>query len=125
MTVNVSTHSRPKAAGQAVFSDGLSLGVSTHSRPKAAGGRKSICAIASMFQLTAARRRLALSITMPITEKVFQLTAARRRLVSATGNARDWTTVSTHSRPKAAGPVARDLLQFLDVSTHSRPKAAG
>ena len=33
--------------------------------------------------------------------------------------------VSTHSRPKAAGPKARKKVIGEDVSTHSRPKAAG
>ena len=34
---NVSTHSRPKAAGQSATLFNMSVGVSTHSRPKAAG----------------------------------------------------------------------------------------
>ena len=80
--------------------------------------------------------------------KEFQLTAARRRLASL--NSYDislsrfnsqppeggWfltstikivcKTVSTHSRPKAAGPLSpRNLLPITPVSTHSRPKAAG
>ena len=33
--------------------------------------------------------------------------------------------VSTHSRPKAAGPHPRHQSGNEDVSTHSRPKAAG
>ena len=33
--------------------------------------------------------------------------------------------VSTHSRPKAAGPTAIFCFKFFIVSTHSRPKAAG
>ena len=37
--VDVSTHSRPKAAGQSRFEHGYHLFVSTHSRPKAAGIR--------------------------------------------------------------------------------------
>ena len=79
--------------------------------------------------------------------KEFQLTAARRRLASV--NSYDislsrfnsqppeggWfltstikivcKTVSTHSRPKAAGKTAEYLQIIRDVSTHSRPKAAG
>ena len=35
------------------------------------------------------------------------------------------TTVSTHSRPKAAGPCGRRRYALNVVSTHSRPKAAG
>ena len=34
-------------------------------------------------------------------------------------------TVSTHSRPKAAGHAHLKLADFVKVSTHSRPKAAG
>ncbi len=34
-------------------------------------------------------------------------------------------TVSTHSRPKAAGAIIIDLMYEQKVSTHSRPKAAG
>ena len=35
------------------------------------------------------------------------------------------TTVSTHSRPKAAGAYPDISLAEARVSTHSRPKAAG
>ena len=34
-------------------------------------------------------------------------------------------TVSTHSRPKAAGAVCLNAVINNTVSTHSRPKAAG
>ena len=33
--------------------------------------------------------------------------------------------VSTHSRPKAAGPKDKKMFDAIYVSTHSRPKAAG
>ena len=33
--------------------------------------------------------------------------------------------VSTHSRPKAAGPANGIFYPLFSVSTHSRPKAAG
>ena len=33
--------------------------------------------------------------------------------------------VSTHSRPKAAGPTTLNIEFVRRVSTHSRPKAAG
>ena len=55
------------------------------------------------FQLTAARRRLARAIKNPILQVLFQLTAARRRLVSDGLRRGGRETVSTHSRPKAAG----------------------
>jgi len=34
-------------------------------------------------------------------------------------------SVSTHSRPKAAGKITTTATQVKTVSTHSRPKAAG
>ena len=34
--------------------------------------------------------------------------------------------VSTHSRPEAAGPASKELqVEWNEVSTHSRPEAAG
>ena len=104
-TLDVSTHSRPKAAGQA---NGITISrqagfntqppeggwltahqnqrrcyVSTHSRPKAAGGYKTLADFERLFQHTAARRRLGHDLVT------------------------HWavTAVSTHSRPKAAGQV--------------------
>ena len=79
----VSTHSRPKAAGDEVEDGLVVFGVSTHSRPKAAGERKAISA--KMVE-------------------AFQHTAARRRLVARTEEGSFQAGVSTHSRPKAAGP---------------------
>ena len=124
---NVSTHSRPKAAGprtadgrcstrkcfntqppEGGWPQGLTgpqgqRGVSTHSRPKAAGHFDRSCDGYRQFQHTAARRRLV--------------------VVSTTTRVRH--TVSTHSRPKAAGTVFVCAAFYLLVSTHSRPKAAG
>ena len=122
------------------------------------------------FQLTAARRRLAgikrqgkkaaeyfnsqpreggWSPKAPriIARPKFQLTAARRRLGSNSvtnptkhnfnsqpreGGWLDWralldeaTSISTHSRAKAAGPVAEPPPPPRTISTHSRAKAAG
>ncbi len=101
-----------------------------------------------MFQLTAARRRLANLLTFNGSHRrKFQLTAARRRLGLARRSIgrtffcfnsqppeggwiycfAAWVhqTVSTHSRPKAAGGVPLPINQRAEVSTHSRPKAAG
>ena len=41
------------------------------------------------------------------------------------GRLKDAAIVSTHSRPKAAGPANGIFYPLLSVSTHSRPKAAG
>ena len=121
--------------------------VSTHSRPKAAGNDVLHSMRTQPFQHTAARRRLALPYHRFGNSKKFQHTAARRRLVSWFENQIKECDVSTHSRPKAAGiriasllvskrfqhTAARRRLGHSDrqyrldhtVSTHSRPKAAG
>ena len=102
---DVSTHSRPKAAGGTLFLNRASSTVSTHSRPKAAGDQFK----AHQFPIDA-----------------FQLTAARRRLVAILCKHRYHQAVSTHSRPKAAGGAMGCKGVFVKiVSTHSRPKAAG
>ena len=56
---------------------------------------------------------------------MFQHTAARRRLVLSVEVAAREVLVSTHSRPKAAGRLGCVYPARLVVSTHSRPKAAG
>ena len=63
LIVDVSTHSRPKAAGLSPKARKKVIGVSTHSRPKAAGWQARISGKRlHKFQLTAARRRLAAQI---------------------------------------------------------------
>ena len=144
----VSTHSRPKAAGNARPEVYKFDKVSTHSRPKAAGICNFVCdyflfqfqhtaarrrlgsQLTSrtgilMFQHTAARRRLAHRYKPPHTVTAFQHTAARRRLDVKNGLPFNPYKVSTHSRPKAAGTQRPDLKPGGSVSTHSRPKAAG
>ena len=125
MYFNVSTHSRPKAAGAAAFPLKCPLAVSTHSRPKAAGIEDSSIATLSLFQHTAARRRLAIQVTTTCAKGCFNTQppeggwgATMNRSVSA-------SAVSTHSRPKAAGKRLTTITVYRDVSTHSRPKAAG
>ena len=56
---------------------------------------------------------------------LFQHTAARRRLDSKYARQPPQLSVSTHSRPKAAGGGCQIAALCLCVSTHSRPKAAG
>ena len=99
------------------------------------------------FQHTAARRRLVLENEGVDYPKEFQHTAARRRLATVPGfhmfgfdcfntqppeggwglapNVQEALIVSTHSRPKAAGPENVEGDAPPTVSTHSRPKAAG
>ena len=100
------------------------------------------------FQHTAARRRLDLQHDSNTADRWFQHTAARRRLGLGFARLLWCSTVSTHSRPKAAGNNASNPLNGVfcfntqppeggwvseanrprtssAVSTHSRPKAAG
>ena len=56
---------------------------------------------------------------------MFQHTAARRRLEVQEFFMAFHRTVSTHSRPKAAGMPSKHIQDKTWVSTHSRPKAAG
>ena len=68
--------------------------------------------IQEKFQHTAARRRLAVvgSQYRPPKE-AFQHTAARRRLEEKKPDTFFYPHVSTHSRPKAAGPLLHQLTQ--------------
>ena len=120
--------------------------VSTHSRPKAAGQARQLQGRRYMFQHTAARRRLATMSLICQIHTWFQHTAARRRLGPQNGcgcmterfntqppeggwlgcyAGQDCAFVSTHSRPKAAGINQHRQYPQRYVSTHSRPKAAG
>ena len=77
----VSTHSRPKAAGLfADFTQPPTRGF--NSQPPEGGWviTRSLMFRFMVFQLTAARRRLALTVTFTSNSITFQLTAARRRL---------------------------------------------
>ena len=80
--------------------------------------------VPSMFQLTAARRRLPNLGTICRRIAKFQLTAARRRLQQP--HRRDWQrTSSFNSQPPEGGCAsARHGCFSRYVSTHSRPKAA-
>ena len=78
-----------------------------------------------LFQLAAARRRLADKPATSCIAFSFQLTAARRRLGIADFPFSTADKVSTHSRPKAAGKRVDNRKVLTKVSTHSRPKAAG
>ena len=77
------------------------------------------------FQHTAARRRLVSAKTLTAIQQQFQHTAARRRLDDSTEEKLVLCSVSTHSRPKAAGCWSYRFWPKYHVSTHSRPKAAG
>ena len=142
-------NTQPPEGGWGQFWGGaFPICVSTHSRPKAAGdwfvGSEKVV----LFQHTAARRRLGVGFLLPFSPLLFQHTAARRRLGAFETLTTAGSEVSTHSRPKAAGFVQFDKfdvggsfntqppeggwLRYMSretrekiVSTHSRPKAAG
>ena len=59
------------------------------------------------FQHTAARRRLPQPLIALLPYRLFQHTAARRRLQSSLVKNFPATSVSTHSRPKAAAPYIK------------------
>ena len=102
--------------------------------------------VATLFQHTAARRRLNRGDMSKFKEWTFQHAAARRRLGKTLPPLLRAALVSTHSRPKAAGAAISDVPltatcfntqppeggcqpPFYNhftrkVSTHSRPKAA-
>ena len=100
---NVSTHSRPKAAGSETLDFNPPEEVSTHSRPKAAGRRKSL---------------------RHISKRCFNTQPPEGGWSCFTPFS-VMTGVSTHSRPKAAGFGGGGNDAGGVVSTHSRPKAAG
>ncbi len=82
--LQVSTHSRPKAAGWVNRPSNSKMDVvSTHSRPKAAGFVFVLIAAQFEFQHTAARRRLEVSKIDELANQWFQHTAARRRLADS------------------------------------------
>ena len=77
------------------------------------------------FQLTAARRRLAIATLEMIKGFLFQLTAARRRLVGDY-NANGIRTWNFNSQPREGGWAYTLVEPLLSaISTHSRAKAAG
>ena len=144
---NVSTHSRPKAAGKLLDARHASPFVSTHSRPKAAGCMKlSVMARRCRFQHTAARRRLGTYSHGTHPHQEFQHTAARRRLAEkqeAYWRAFEFQHTAARRRlgskfwcrncplcfntqpPEGGWKGDFHSSQPSKVSTHSRPKAAG
>ena len=122
----VSTHSRPKAAGQMFAKGKVQAEVSTHSRPKAAGFK--VVAVATKQQ--GFNTQPPEGGWLPCNDRLRMCCCfntqppeggwlARIAAISTKCN------VSTHSRPKAAGHCTKQDRQACFVSTHSRPKAAG
>ena len=144
----VSTHSRPKAAGNPESSVDVLVRMFQHTaarrrlgqlpprhlpiggfntQPPEGGWVRAYYTdkATGQFQHTAARRRLADTSNASAISNKFQHTAARRRLAQPPLGLVSITVVSTHSRPKAAGTASDNIKDLIDVSTHSRPKAAG
>ena len=122
----VSTHSRPKAAGRHGPMHHRHVRVSTHSRPKAAGrppvdGQDGI----GGFNTQPPEGGWIIAAVIGLVFWWFQHTAARRRLGCSFLALSFGNSVSTHSRPKAAGYGRYTAKPRRRVSTHSRPKAAG
>ena len=79
-----------------------------------------------MFQHTAARRRLGRSSIVGMREKQsFNTQPPEGGWLVLDEFGAGNLSVSTHSRPKAAGISEAVQVLFGRVSTHSRPKAAG
>ena len=77
-----------------------------------------------LFQHTAARRRLGRQFDRLAGFNTFQHTAARRRLAFYLSSNRVFEQVSTHSRPKAAGPLSKKAMAILD-SFNTQPPEGG
>ena len=103
---SVSTHSRPKAAGN-IDDCGFSITNGFNTQPPEGGWplTNSTARVPVLFQHTAARRRLVTQRGSLKRISRFQHTAARRRLGDRVIDKTMGLGVSTHSRPKAAGLV--------------------
>ena len=122
----ISTHSRAKAAGSECPVCSL-LSAYFNSQPREGGWLRVFHAadITVRFQLTAARRRLAIlrlahHTTIGISTHSRAKAAGRHHSQSPIRH-----RISTHSRAKAAGSNQQSPLQAAAISTHSRAKAAG
>ena len=120
MNLTVSTHSRPKAAGKETVQNQYALVVSTHSRPKAAGQRPSdnrVCA--TRFNTQPPEGGWLFGTFDIARQKKFQHTAARRRLAELRLKLHRRQSVSTHSRPKAAGLAHSEFIRMYKKFQHT------
>ena len=145
----VSTHSRPKAAGQPANGSRL-LMIRFNTQPPEGGWQDSSDGLSWLpsFNTQPPEGGWSGNTTHDQTVELFQHTAARRRLDQTIACFAFNFGVSTHSRPKAAGNtfyiISHKIICFNTqppeggwvstsptetaaavVSTHSRPKAAG
>ena len=117
----VSTHSRPKAAGQSKKQCASAMrNVSTHSRPKAAGFLAVDSSTNSFgFNTQPPEGGWFHFRGVPSIHLRFQHTAARRRLEETNHASASAGLVSTHSRPKAAGHVDAGIDERVLLFQHT------
>ena len=123
----VSTHSRPKAAGHRRRHRSCFLVVSTHSRPKAAGQTLSCFRpVFCCFNTQPPEGGWSPSSANTNSPLVFQHTAARRRLAPPPPPLMAFCSCFNTQPPEGGWPMCNVLGGGgSKVSTHSRPKAAG
>ena len=123
--IAVSTHSRPKAAGVGYQSSSFGKIVSTHSRPKAAGYCNSCSACRKQtFQHTAARRQLGPTTVPRASISSFNTQPPEGSWIGPAGTVRPFERFNTQP-PEGSWVVGKHRVVGIKVSTHSRPKAAG
>ena len=145
--VDVSTHSRPKAAGLYIYRQFafqmfqhtaarrrlgaptcialLHRPVSTHSRPKAAGSQTTgFSILLAGFNTQPPEGGWAMRTPTVFPECGFNTQPPEGGWLPLSPCPHT-ISVSTHSRPKAAGKSKQKPANRNAVSTHSRPKAAG
>ena len=122
---NVSTRSRPKAAGR-----DSGARPSFYRRFQHAAARRRLAytkwlkLLESLFQHAAARRRLGFASGEAFVRHLFQHAAARRRLAQQPHPRRHIAHVSTRSRPKAAGSFFLSF-GFLSSGFNTQPPEGG
>ena len=121
----VSTHSRPKAAGQSCHPTlGNTQSVSTHSRPKAAGNphlaRMGITIVSTHSRPKAAGH---IHQQRPPKQQMFQLTAARRRLAMYSSH---WSyCLRFNSQPPEGGWSSAQRIPKCKRGFNSQPPEGG
>ena len=119
----VSTHSRPKAADANTWEIKIQADVSTHSRPKAAALFSRYPVAANMVSTHSRPKAAVYTSSADWISSLFQHTAARRRLCCRRTAVNQINGFNTQP-PEGGWAGQRQALQSKIVSTHSRPKAA-
>ena len=98
--------------------------VSTHSRPKAAGEISRVHSWVLKFQHTAARRRLGLNRSALGLSLAVSTHSRPKAAGPAISHRLSLWSVSTHSRPKAAGGL-RNVSKIAELSFNTQPPEGG